>query len=108
MRASAPRMLARTLARPFLAPPPSAPLSTSAAANSAAAAAGAPACPGTSSKTVPQKGAPLPPVRYHIFQTPLPYPAGLELQQRVIEGRLKRRGEGGSSAQDVMFLLGKC
>ncbi|BEJ10746.1 hypothetical protein CspHIS471_0101680 [Cutaneotrichosporon sp. HIS471] len=90
MRVSQPLSLARTLPRRLLAP--------------AGTPAGA-ACPGTSSKTVPQKPSPLPPVRYHIFRSPLPYPQGLELQHRVIEGRLQRRERGESSAQDVMFLL---
>lgn len=90
MRASKPLALAHTLPRRLLTP-----------------AAGA-ACPGTSAKTVPQKPTiALPPVRYHIFRTPLPYPQGLDLQHRVIEGRLQRREKGESSAQDVMFLLGK-
>ncbi|CAK9785379.1 lipoyltransferase [Cutaneotrichosporon oleaginosum] len=85
MRTTLPLRLSRTLAPRLLAP--------------------AQACPGTSSKTVPQKDAALPPVRYHVFRTPLPYPQGLELQHRVIEGRLQRRERGESSAQDVMFLL---
>jgi hypothetical protein len=90
MRASLPRQITRTLPRRLLAP-----------------ASGA-SCPGTAAKTVPQKPTiALPPVRYHVFHTPLPYPQGLELQHRVIEGRLQRRERGESSAQDVMFLLGK-
>jgi len=49
----------------------------------------------------------LPPVRYHIFRTPLPYPIGLKLQNDIIESRLAAREKDASRGkQDVLLLLG--
>lgn len=49
----------------------------------------------------------LAPVRYHIFKTPLAYPLGLELQNGVVQERLKRKREGTGGKTDILFLLGK-
>ena len=50
----------------------------------------------------------LPPIRYHIFRNPLPYPTGLKLQNDIIDRRLKRkeREPERRSGQDVLLLLG--
>lgn len=47
----------------------------------------------------------LPPVRYHVFPSPLPYPTGLALQTGVIKNRLAARAAGKPGNQDVLFLL---
>lgn len=49
----------------------------------------------------------LSPVRYHIFKTPLAYPLGLELQNGVVQERLKRKREGKGGKTDILFLLGE-
>ncbi|EKD01525.1 hypothetical protein A1Q2_04086 [Trichosporon asahii var. asahii CBS 8904] len=47
----------------------------------------------------------LAPVRYHIFKTPLAYPLGLELQNGVVQERLRRKREGEGGKTDILFLL---
>ncbi|WVF67589.1 lipoyl(octanoyl) transferase [Kwoniella sp. CBS 6097] len=50
----------------------------------------------------------LPPLRYHIFREPLPYPLGLKLQNDIIDVRLeaKKRDPVGSRGKgDVVLLL---
>ncbi|TXT08861.1 hypothetical protein VHUM_02989 [Vanrija humicola] len=91
MRASIPRLLGATrAARVSLGAPAPTPAS-------GAACSGAPVGAGN---------AHLPPVRYHIFAEPLPYPVGLKLQQRVIDERLAaRKTDPKAGKQDVLFLL---
>ena len=49
----------------------------------------------------------LPPIRYHIFQNPLPYPTGLNLQNQIIDRRLaSREGSPGGGRHDILLLLG--
>ena len=50
----------------------------------------------------------LSPVRYHIFKTPLAYPLGLELQNGVVQERLRRKRDGTGGKTDILFLLGEC
>lgn len=56
----------------------------------------------------------LPPIRYHIFREPLPYPVGLKVQADIIDRRLavrgngeKGKGKGKEGMQDVLLLLGE-
>ena len=63
---------------------------------------GPPACSsssGSSSKS-------LSPLRYHIFQEPLPYPIGLRLQHEIIDRRLRMKKEG-KQTDDIILFLGK-
>ncbi|WRT68635.1 lipoyl(octanoyl) transferase [Kwoniella shivajii] len=49
-----------------------------------------------------------PPLRYHIFNEPLPYPVGLKLQNDIIDVRLKAKKEdpvGSRGTGDVVLLL---
>ncbi|WVQ68509.1 lipoyl(octanoyl) transferase [Kwoniella botswanensis] len=50
----------------------------------------------------------LPPLRYHIFREPLPYPVGLELQKDIIDVRLKAKRDdpaGSRGKGDVVLML---
>jgi len=67
-------------------------------------AASSPSC-ATSSKSS-AAAASLPPIRYHVFRNPLPYPIGLRVQNELIEYRLARKAEGGGK-NDIVLLLGK-
>lgn len=52
----------------------------------------------------------LPPVRYHIFKTPVPYSIGLNLQNRIIDRRLASREtekDKDKGEQDILLLLGQ-
>ena len=62
------------------------------------------ACP-TSSKAG-LRGSQLPPIQYHIFKEPLPYPIGLDLQTRLLDYRISQKEKGGGK-DDVLLLLGK-
>ncbi|WVO21376.1 lipoyl(octanoyl) transferase [Cryptococcus decagattii] len=50
----------------------------------------------------------LPPLRYHIFKEPLPYPVGLKLQNDIIDRRLVAKSKdpiGSTGLGDVVLLL---
>ncbi|WVW85361.1 lipoyl(octanoyl) transferase [Kwoniella bestiolae CBS 10118] len=50
----------------------------------------------------------LPPLRYHIFRAPLPYPVGLKLQNDIIDVRLKAKRDdpvGSRGKGDVVLML---
>lgn len=51
----------------------------------------------------------LPPLRYHVFKEPLPYPVGLKLQNDIIDRRLMAKSKdpiGSKGLGDVVLLLG--
>ncbi|OCF32662.1 lipoyl(octanoyl) transferase [Kwoniella heveanensis CBS 569] len=83
--------------------------STQASSSSSSSASASSAS--TSSSTPcydPSLTAALPPLRYHIFREPLPYPLGLKLQNDIIDVRLeaKKRDPVGSRGKgDVVLLL---
>lgn len=71
-------------------------LSTSTSALSSLASAA-----GTSTRS-------LPPIQYHIFAEPLPYPIGLRLQNEIIDRRLAARANDPKKGrQDILLLLGE-
>jgi len=79
-------------------------LSTTRAARSLLGAASGASCSGA---PVGPNNATLPPVRYHIFKNPLPYPVGLKLQSDVLDARFKHREKNSDGGrQDVLFMLG--
>lgn len=105
MKSSLPRNLQRTLSR-----------YNSAASSAAKITNPSPSC--SPSYGVPSPNSRnLPPVRYHLFREPLPYPVGLKLQSDIIDRRLALRdagkgkgraeGSGNPGSQDVLLLLGK-
>lgn len=61
-------------------------------------------CAGSSKSSA--VAASLPPVRYHIFRNPVPYPIGLRVQNELIEYRLGRKAHGGGR-NDIVLLLGE-
>ncbi|KGB76301.2 lipoyl(octanoyl) transferase [Cryptococcus deuterogattii R265] len=63
-------------------------------------------CP-TASSSVSASSS-LPPLRYHIFKEPLPYPVGLKLQNDIIDRRLAAKSKdliGSKGLGDVVLLL---
>jgi hypothetical protein len=49
------------------------------------------------------------PIAYHILRKPLPYQAGLDLQNAIVQARLQARRDDPTSdmaLQDVILLLG--
>ncbi|WVQ79679.1 lipoyl(octanoyl) transferase [Cryptococcus sp. DSM 104549] len=68
-----------------------------------------PATPSCSTSTAAASAsAKLPPIRYHVFKEPLPYPVGLKLQTDIIDRRLEAKKNdpvGSRGLGDVLLLL---